>query len=755
MKRFALKPAIVLALVLAANFIVISSLPLLAEEEDKTPVAIPKTESGIDLDGSLDDPAWKNAAVFEIAYETSPEENVEAPVKTTVYMMYDNSNIYVGFKAYDPRPEEIRARYRDRDNLWGDDSVSVTFDTFNDELRSYEFGANPLGVQSDSYRGGNSGGDSGGGGSSWDGIWETAGQTYDWGYSIEMAIPFNVLRFQHTKDDQIWGFFARRVYPRSVSRWMRNTPDIRGTNCELCEAQKIKGFADIAPGRNVEITPTLSAIRQDYKPGFPYGDMEELDTSSNVGLSGSWGITPNYTFSAAINPDFSQIEADQLRLTINERFALRFREKRPFFLEGNEFFSGIHTRMIADPVYGLKLTGREGANSFGFIQARDEVTNLILPGVQGSDSASYERENDATVLRYNRDTFNNSTVGLIMTNRAGKGEYNNRVYGIDSNIRLTSNDSFSVKVLSSTTKYDADTAQEFEQPEDEFSGRLVRLSYNKSTRDWHAMFSYEDVGEDLRTDLDHRSMVGYKSYSAFAQRQWYGSSDDLYTRFSFNGDFEKMEDQHGNLLNKTIRMGSSISGPLQSRLNYNLSKYERTYYDDVFNGYTHSIRTGFQPTADIGFEWNMNFGDSIDYYNSQPSQKINISPEIDINFGRHLKFSADYSFTRMTVEDDELYTTNTIESQLSYQFNTRMFLRSIIQFADVRRNQDMYEELIDTKYQSIFSQILFSYKVNPRTVLFVGYSDNYSSANTYDGIIYDLTQADRTIFFKVGYAWLM
>lgn len=535
---------------------------------------------------------------------------------------------------------------------------------------------------------------------------------------------------------------------------MRNTPDTRGTNCELCEAQKIKGFADIAPGRNVEITPTLSAIRQDYKPDFPYGGMEELDTTSNVGLSGSWGITPNYTFSAAINPDFSQIEADQLKLTINERFALRHREKRPFFLEGNEFFSGIHTRMIADPIYGVKLTGREGSNSFGFLHARDEVTNLILPGTQGSSSASYERESDASVFRYNRDTWNNSTVGFTMTNRSS-GDYYNRVYGIDSNIRLTSNDSFSLKILGSTTQYEEETANDYDQDTDSFSDRLVRLSYNKSTRNWHAMFSYEDIGEGLRTDLDHRTMVGYKKYSAFAQRQWYGSSEDLYTRFSMSGNYNKMEDQDGNLLNKTIRLGGNISGPMQSRINYNFSKFERTYYDDAFDGYTHDIRSRFQPTADISLEWNMNFGDSIDYYHSRAAKKVNLRPEIDVNFGKHLKFSSNYSFTRMSVNDQELYTTNTLESRLTYQFNTRMFLRSIVQFADIRQNQDMYEDAIDPKYQSIFSQLLFSYKVNPRTVLFLGYSDNYRSANTYDGMMYDLTQADRTIFFKVGYAWLM
>ena len=749
MKRINPLPALKLALVIAVTLLAFAPTASLADEAEKTPVAIPKTEKGISLDGNLNDPAWKNAATFELLYETSPMENIEAPVKTTVYMMYDDSNIYIGFKALDPNAEEIRARYNDRDMLWDDDRVSVTFDTFNDELRSYEFAANPLGVQSDSYRAG-----SGHGGDAWDGIWEAAGQIYDWGYAVEMAIPFNVLRFQHTSDDQTWGFFARRVYPRSVTHWMRNTPDVRGTNCELCEAQKIRGFADIAPGRNVEITPTLSAIRQDYKPDFPDGDMEELDTTSNIGVSGSWGITPNITFSAAINPDFSQIEADQLKLTINERFAMRYREKRPFFLEGNEFFSGIHTRMIADPIYGAKLTGRWGANSVGFIQARDEVTNLIIPGTQGSSSANYERENNASVFRYNRDTWNNSTIGVILTNREG-GDYYNRVYGLDSNIRLTSNDSVSFKLLGSTTHYEADTAAEYDQPTDEFSDKLIRLSYNKSTRNWHAMVHYEDVGENLRTDLDHRGMVGYKSYGAYAQRQWYGSSDDLYTRFSFSGNMERMEDQDGGLLNQNARVSTNVSGPLQSRLTYHLSKWERTYYEDNFDGYSHSIRTSLQPMADLGLEWNVNWGDSVDYTHSRASKKFNMSPEIDLNIGSHIKFSADYSFTRMSVEGQELYTTNTVSSRLSYQFSTRMFLRSIIQFADIHQNQDMYVDDIDPKYQSLFSQLLFSYKVNPRTVLFLGYSDNYYSEELHDGFSYDPTQYDRTIFFKVGYAWLM
>ena len=121
--------------------------------------------------------------------------------------------------------------------------------------------------------------------------------------------------------------------------------------------------------------------------------MEKVDSDAEVGLTARWGVTPNITIAAAINPDFSQVEADSVQLDINEQYALFFPETRPFFLEGADFFKTnvnlVHTRTIADPSGALKVTGKEGAHTFGLFSARDDVTNILIPGSQGSEAATF------------------------------------------------------------------------------------------------------------------------------------------------------------------------------------------------------------------------------------------------------------------------------------------------------------------------------------------------------------------------------
>jgi len=328
-----------LAALFVSVVLLISSAPIsLAGDEDATatrdlgtpqkPYSIPKTTDRIKVDGLLDEAAWGSALTLELKYEIYPGENVEPPVRTEVLLIYSRSYLYVGFRAYDPDPAAIRAHLRDRDSSDGDDNVSITFDTFNDERRAFSFACNPLGIQTDNivirgrwHRD-----------LSWDAIWDSAGVITDWGYAVEMAIPFNVLRFPRANGKQIWGLFATRSYPRNVRHELRNVPNDRSNNCSLCQAAKIEGFEGISPGRSIELTPTLTALRTDGRDELPDGPMQKLESRSDAGLSASWGITPNFTLNATINPDFSNVEADSYQLDINKRFTLRYPEKRPFFL---------------------------------------------------------------------------------------------------------------------------------------------------------------------------------------------------------------------------------------------------------------------------------------------------------------------------------------------------------------------------------------------------------------------------------------
>ena len=187
-------------------------------------------------------------------------------------------------------------------------------------------------------------------------------------------------------------------------------------NCFVCQAPKVTGFEGVKPGRNLELDPTLTGQRTDQRGGFPDGPLQSGDEEADLGLTARWGITPNLTFSGAVNPDFSQVEADAVELDVDTQFALFFPEKRPFFLEAADFFqtpfNAVYTRTVADPRWGAKLTGKVGKNAIGFFVAEDDRTNLLLPGDQFSRTATLEdlRTTDAA-LRYRRDIGTGSTLG--------------------------------------------------------------------------------------------------------------------------------------------------------------------------------------------------------------------------------------------------------------------------------------------------------------------------------------------------------
>ncbi len=148
--------------------------------------------------------------------------------------------------------------------------------------------------------------------------------------------------------------------------------------------------------------------------------------------------------------------------------------------------------------------------------------------------------------------------------------------------------------------------------------------------------------------------------------------------------------------------------------------------------------------------FNLHFGGQIDYDNTRLGDFVNIDTGFWYRFGKHLYIEPTYTRERMEVDGGWLYTTTIGQLQASWQFNPRCFIRAILQHVDDQFNTDLYTDDRDPEEQQLFTQFLFSYKINPRTVFFLGYSDN--SFATQD---YDLTRADRTIFAKIGYAWVL
>jgi hypothetical protein len=656
----------------------------------------------------------------------------------------------IAFDARDPDPSSIRAYLRDRDSAFNDDFVGVVLDTFNDQRRAFEFFVNPFGVQMDLIQDDVSRNES----SSWNAIWDSAGEINDHGFAVEIAIPFSQLRFPNVAGEQTWGIDVLRFRPRTQRARMSNNPQDRNRSCYLCQFGKFTGFANAEPGTAIEVVPTLTAARTDSR-ATTLGPLENGSFEPEAGLGLRWGITPDLTFDLALNPDFSQVEADFAQLEENSTFALFYPETRPFFLEGEEYYASplqaVFTRTVADPDVGTKFTGRLGtANTVGVFATNDTVTNLLLPGPFGSSTTSLDQDNDAFVGRYTRGFGNASTIGALVTSREGEG-YSNEVAGFDGRYFMNDQSTLRFQYLDSRTEYPAEVATQFGQ-EERIDGDAWRVEYRYGSRNWFAQYWHQDLDPMFRADSGFISRVGIVQDRFEMNRTFYGDGDAWYTDFRLGLQGGLMESADGQLINRNLQPFITFQGPLQSfgRLGAGVRK-------EYWNGQTYDLQGGFmfgqfRPRSGLNINMELSRGEQIDYTNSRPADQRRFQPQIDWNATRHLLMRLRYTKDRLSAKDGPtVFNAKLLDLRLTWQFNVRSFIRLTLQDQDVERNVDLYVNRLftDPSTSSLGKQLLYSYKLNPQTVLFAGYSDN----SLEDDTTRELEKMGRTLFFKLSYAW--
>ena len=709
--------------------------------------------SEIDIDGALDEPAWRDAAAIEIAYEWFPGDNTKPPVETWAYVTYDRSNLLIGFRAVDPQPERIRAHLMDRDQidtLAQDDHVVVQIDTFNDQRRYFQFQVNPLGVQADARVSEVDRSEDW----SWDMIWESRGRITADGYEVEIALPFNQLRFPNARGPQTWGIDVGRSYPRSSRHRLNASGRDWNQSCFVCQFHKVSGLEGLSPGRNLELDPTLTASRTDQLDAFPGGDLQTGDEETEAGLTVRWGITPNLTLTATANPDFSQVEADAAQLDLNERFALFFPEKRPFFLEGVGYFNVLNrvvfTRTLVDPDWGLKLTGKQGRNGLGFFAAEDAVNGLLFPSNQGSRSTLLDESVSSAVLRFRRDVGGSSSFGVLYTGREG-GSYHNHVYGFDGFFRPRETDTLIVQYLRSDTRYPEAVAAEFDQPAGAFDDSLWEVRYERDTRTWNWAVDYEEYGPGFRADSGFVPRVDQDKAQAIVRRRFWGEESDWYDRVVLGAYANHIQDQEGRLTDQAWQLFSSYSGPLQSAVDLVATRRKELFGETLYEGLDSlELAVELQPGGSVKLQTYVALSDTIDYTDNRPADELFFNPAVEARIGRHVNLDLDHVLQRLEVDGHRLFQANLTQLRVVYNFNPRMFARAILQWLDVDRETALYDEPVEPTIETLFSQLLFSYKLNARTVLFLGYSDNQLGVENVDRV-----RTDRSFFFKLGYAWIL
>src|SRR5258705_285782 len=398
----------------------------------QTAAHIPRVEATATIDGVLDEPVWRSAARLTGFTQYRPIDSRPAADSTEVLVWYAPDAIYFGIRAYEAHGNVGRARLADRDNTDADDSVQILLDPFTDRRRALLFAVNPYGAQQDGWRSEGLAGAAGGAnaGFRFDGVidlnpdyvYQSHGRLTSWGYEIEVRIPFKSLRYQ-SRPTPDWGLQVVRTTQHTgyEDTW---APVVRASASYLIQSGSLKALTGMRRGLVMDVSPEFTS-RVDGAPratSYGYGSVDP-----QVGVNLRWGITQNLSLTGTANPDFSQVEADVGQVTVNQRFALFFPEKRPFFLEGLEQFDTpnalIYTRNIVSPVVGAKLTGKVGGTAVAYIGAVDE-DNPFAPG------------NDhplVNLLRLRRDLGASSTLGLAYTDRI-EGDAYNRVLGADARV---------------------------------------------------------------------------------------------------------------------------------------------------------------------------------------------------------------------------------------------------------------------------------------------------------------------------------
>jgi uncharacterized protein DUF5916 len=385
--------------------------------------------------------------------QRDPHDGSPVSQPTEAYLGYDDKNLYVVFVCFD-EPGKVRAHEARREEVADDDNVEIMLDTFHDRRRAYSFQINPLGVQWDAiWTEAPHEELSGNFDTSFDTLWYSQGKVTPQGYVAWMGIPFKSLRFPPTSD-QSWGIILYRGIIRENENafWPEVSQRFEG---RLAQAATLSGLEGISPGRNIQLIPygLLNSFRDldARNPLDPH--FENRAIGGTFGLDSKLVLNDSLVLDLTANPDFSQVESDEPQVTVNQRFAVYFPEKRPFFIENADYFRTpinlFFTRRIVNPSYGARLTGKSGPYSLGILTADDRAPGLI---VSPSDPLAGSRQY-FTVARVSRDILRQSSIGVIYTDQEyPAAEQFNRIGGVDSRIKITPNWTTTLQSVVSSTQ---------------------------------------------------------------------------------------------------------------------------------------------------------------------------------------------------------------------------------------------------------------------------------------------------------------
>lgn len=773
--------------------------------EKASPVTVPKFATPPVIDGKLDETVWQNAAVLKDFYQIDPGDNIAPSKPTEVLIGYDAKFLYIAFRAFD-EPDKVRSTVAKRDSIFQDDYVGFYLDTFNDKRKAFEMFFNPLGIQGDGVLTEGRGEDF-----SVDLLFESKGLLNDNGYIVEIAIPFKSIRYE-AGNGKLWGaHFFRRIqrFNRELSSWM---PFSRSIDSNLSQAGHLGGLEGISTERTLELIPSLT-LSQSGKfvnsfgvlpgtlaAGADPGRIVNEPIRFDPGLTAKFTPSSALTLDLAINPDFAQVEADQLVVTANQRFPIFFPEKRPFFLEGIDIFqtpiTAVHTRAIIDPDLAVKVSGKKGRNTFGVMVASDNGPGTFV----GDDRLNpgflqfLDKNAHIGVLRLKRDVGKENSLGMIATTYNFIRKHND-VLGVDGRFRLNKQTTYTFQVLGTTSRNNFFNADEDISRYRTGNGLGYTTAYNVSGRNWGWELFAEGFTQDYRADVGFFQRTNSNFNSFFTRYNSDPKPKNKLISYHLHQFSHVSYDWQGRLYEYETELLAELNLPRSTYAGVWVEPgYERlfdhefgatrqahpcnpfavqnkcTFYGEdterstrkmnisgyVGSNYSKKIQFNAQVTYRIG-TFDLDFGNGRKYprvspaalllgagapLDPGPGNMLQINGGITYQPTNELRTQFNLTKQRLVRNDTGLtaFDINILTFRGTYQFTKATFVRAIIDY--------------NTLNQRARGQFLAGWTPSPGTSFYVGYNDDMNLNELHPftrQIVPGFRRNSRTFFIKMSY----
>ncbi len=757
----------------------------------ETTADIPRLDrDSVAIDGVLDEAAWKKAALLTGFSNYLPIDNLPADDSTEVYVWFTERDVFFGVRAFE-RHSAVHATLAARDKIESDDYIQLVLDPFNDRRRAFIFGVNPLGVQADGVRSEGFNppqprGQTFGGNPpanidlSPDFLYESKGRVIDGGYEIEVRIPLKSIRFQGT-DAQSWALNVIRYVQHTgyQQTWM---PTRRGAASFLVQSGTLRGFAglqrELVTELNPEVTESLAGA-----PSGETGAGWSYTSKAQVGGNVRLRLAPNITLNATVRPDFSQVEADAAQVPGDTRFAVFFPERRPFFLDGSEYFDApsnlMYTRRILQPDAAAKLTGRVGRTTLAWMGALDGR----------AASTDGDQRPLFNLVRLRRDILSASTMGLSLTDRT-EGSRFSRVGLADTRIVFRKAYTFNATVGGSATRTSSSDATRTAPLLDTFLNRTglrygLRWGVSAIAPGFDAAAGYVPRNDFVSASFYNRVSFYGKPGSlveSFLMRQGYDALW-LYDKFWDGGTVQETKMQLETVTN--IRGGWVVSvTPVRESWAFDERKYTSyhtlrprttggTTFDTV--AFTPSSRTStFVGLVRVNTPqyrlWTGRFtafvGRDVDFFETAPARRADFTAEADFRPSAQLRLTTSYLYSHYSRWRDgtTLSRANVPRLRGEYQLTRALFLRVVGQY-DARRRDALRDPATDqpivvttdgvTERASVSTtrdfrmDWLVSYVPSPGTVFFAGYGSSLTEPRPFQ--FQRLERVRDGFFIKLSY----